>query len=62
MKLLKAVEKGDEIAVKLLVEKKADIEAKDTGGQTPLLTAVRKRHGAVVKPVVEKGAARGRGQ
>jgi ankyrin repeat protein len=47
--------------VKLLLEKSADLESKDSNdGQTPLSWAAQKRrrhgHGAVAKLLLEKGA------
>jgi hypothetical protein len=52
-----AVEKGHEAVVKLLLEKGAELEAKDNRyGQTPLSWAAVKGHEAVVKLLLEKGA------
>jgi ankyrin repeat protein len=48
---------GHEAVVKLLLEKRADVESKDTrNGWTPLSWAALKGHGAVVKLILEKGA------
>jgi len=54
--LLKVAAKGHEAVVKLLLEKGAELEAKDWGGRTPLSHAAEKRHEAVVKLLLEKGA------
>jgi ankyrin repeat protein len=42
--------------VKLLLEKGAKLETKDSFGQTPLSWAAAKGHEAVVKLLLEKGA------
>jgi ankyrin repeat protein len=42
--------------VKLLLEKGAELEAKDSAGHTPLWLTVGKGHEAVVKLLLEKGA------
>ena len=42
--------------MKLLLEKSAELETKDRGGQTPLSWAAEKGHEAVVKLLLEKGA------
>lgn len=47
---------GVEIIVKLLLEKGAEVEAKNSWAQTPLLYAAQKGHEAVVRLLVEKGA------
>lgn len=47
---------GHPAVVKLLVEKGADIEAKDRDGQTPLSWAAVAGHRTVVELLVEKGA------
>ncbi|KKO96409.1 ankyrin repeat domain-containing protein, partial [Trichoderma harzianum] len=47
---------GHRAVVKLLVEKGADIDAKDGGGRTPLLWATYNGHKAIVELLVEKGA------
>jgi ankyrin repeat protein len=44
------------LAVKLLLEKGADVESKNSIGQTPLLSAAWNGHEAVVKLLLEKGA------
>ena len=44
-----AARDGHEAIVKLLLEKGADIKAKDNNGQTPLSWAAEKGHEAVVK-------------
>ena len=52
-----AAEKGHEAVVKLLLEKGAELEAKDYyNGQTPLSRAAEKGREAVVKLLLEKGA------
>jgi ankyrin repeat protein len=44
-----AADKGHEAVVKLLLEKGADVESRDTVyGRTPLLWAAEKRHKAVL--------------
>ncbi|KAL6791219.1 hypothetical protein GGI42DRAFT_336400, partial [Trichoderma sp. SZMC 28013] len=47
---------GHHAIVKLLVEKGADIEAKDGYGKTPLIWAAENGHESIVKLLVEKGA------
>ena len=47
---------GREAVVKLLVEKGAEIESKDSYGRTPLWWAAEKGHKVVVKLLVEKDA------
>jgi ankyrin repeat protein len=47
---------GHEAVVKLLLEKGAELEAKDNYGQTPLLWAAENGHEAVVKLLLEKNA------
>jgi ankyrin repeat protein len=42
--------------VKLLVEKGADMESKDSNGQTPLSRAAGSGHEVLVKLLLEKGA------
>ena len=42
--------------VELLLEKGADVESKDTEGQTPLSWAAKNGHEAVVNVLLEKGA------
>ncbi|KAK4444707.1 hypothetical protein QBC34DRAFT_414527 [Podospora aff. communis PSN243] len=54
--LLWAAMEGHEAVVKLLLEKNADIEAKDNDGGTPLLWAAMEGHEAVVKLLLEKNA------
>ncbi|KAH8901096.1 hypothetical protein GQ53DRAFT_621106, partial [Thozetella sp. PMI_491] len=44
MLLVRAAEKGQEAIVKLLLEKGADVEAKDKNGQTPLWQAAGSGH------------------
>ncbi|RYP60841.1 hypothetical protein DL770_009919 [Monosporascus sp. CRB-9-2] len=51
-----AAGEGHELVVRLLVEKGADIEAKDGYGRTPLSWAAGNGHEAVVRMLVEKGA------
>jgi Ankyrin repeats (3 copies)/Ankyrin repeat len=52
-----AAEKGHEAVVELLVEKGAELEAKDKDyGRTPLSWAAEKGHEAVVKLLLDKGA------
>ncbi|KAJ6028826.1 hypothetical protein N7540_004402 [Penicillium herquei] len=54
--LSQAAENGHDAVVKLLLEKRADIEAKGKKGQTPLSCAVISGHEAVVKLLLENGA------
>ena len=49
-------EKGHEAAMKLLLEKGADVESKDSVSQTPLSRAVRGGYKAVMKLLLKKGA------
>jgi ankyrin repeat protein len=42
--------------VRLLLERGADLEFKDSGGQTPLSRAVINRHETVVRLLLERGA------
>ncbi|KAH0533932.1 hypothetical protein FGG08_007454 [Glutinoglossum americanum] len=52
-----AAENGHEAMVKLLLEKRAELEPSDSKyGQTPLLFAAENGHEAVVKLLLEKGA------
>jgi ankyrin repeat protein len=51
-----AAEEGHEATVKLLLEKGADIEAKDHDHQAPLHCAAEAGHTAIVKLLLEKGA------
>ena len=52
-----AAENGNEIMVKLLLEKGAEVNVKDTEcGQTPLSLAARRGHEAVAKLLLKKGA------
>jgi hypothetical protein len=54
--LLWAVMNGHEAVVRLLLEKGAELESKDSEGQTPLSWAAAKGHEAVVQLLLEKGA------
>jgi ankyrin repeat protein len=54
--LLWAAEEGHEAVVKLLLEKGAELEAKDSSGWTALIWAAEKGHEAVVKLLLKKGA------
>ncbi|KAL6887036.1 hypothetical protein GGI43DRAFT_264528 [Trichoderma evansii] len=56
IELIAASYYGHHAIVKLLVEKGANIEAKDSDGRTALLWAAEKGHQATVKLLVEKGA------
>ncbi|KAM3549052.1 hypothetical protein MY1884_008914, partial [Beauveria asiatica] len=54
--LLRVAEEGQEAVVRLLLEKGAEIEAKDESGRTALGWAARQGHEAVVRLLLEKGA------
>ena len=54
--LLWAAEEGHEAVVKLLLEKGAEIEAKDQYGQTALSWATTQGHETIVKLLLEKSA------
>ncbi|GKU10748.1 unnamed protein product, partial [Fusarium langsethiae] len=47
---------GHHVIVKLLLDKDAEIDAKDENGRTPLSWAARNGHDAVVKLLLDKGA------
>ena len=51
-----AVGNGHKAAVKLLLEKGADVESKNDIGETPLLLATWSGDEAIVKLLLEKGA------
>jgi hypothetical protein len=51
-----AVQEGHEAVVKLLLERGAELETKDSNQQTPLLWAAMYGHEAVVKLLLERGA------
>ena len=51
-----AARNGHEAVVKLLLEKGAELETKNTDGRTPLSYAARNGHEAVVELLLEKGA------
>jgi ankyrin repeat domain-containing protein 50 len=54
--LRRASARGQVEVVKLLLEKGAELESKDSNGRTPLSWAAEKGHEAVVKLLLEKGA------
>ena len=54
--LLETAEEGDTEEVKLLIEKGADVDAKDWKGRTALMGAALKGHTETVKLLIEKGA------
>ena len=54
--LHEAADRGDAVGVKASLQKGADINAKDTMGNTALVLAARHGHRAVVKLLIEKGA------
>lgn len=54
--LLTAARKGDGAAVKLLLDKGANLEAKSRYGQTPLFFAARNGHEELVKFLLARGA------
>ena len=51
-----ACQNGDMEKIKFLIEKGADIEAKNNYGNTPLILTSRYGHIEVVKFLIEKGA------
>ena len=51
-----AMDTGHESVVKLLLERGAELETKDSEGQTLLLWAARNRHEGIVKLLLERGA------
>lgn len=51
-----AASRGKEATVKLLLENGADIEAKDSFDQTPLIAAASRGDEATVELLLEKGA------
>jgi hypothetical protein len=53
--LHEAASSEDEAAIRLLLEKGADIEAKNSNGWTALNIAIRNRHKAVIRLLLEKG-------
>lgn len=54
--LISAAERGDAAVVKVLLAKGADVNAKDDGGRTALMTASDNGHLDVVKALLAKGA------
>jgi len=54
--LLQASEKGDLAAVKALLDKGVNVNARDRDGRQPLIEAAYWQHPAVVKLLIEKGA------
>ena len=54
--LSRAAAEGQEVVVRLLLEKGAELESKDNYGRTPLSRAAENGHEAVVKLLLEKGA------
>lgn len=54
--IISAAQKGDKSAVRLLLNKGAYIESKDSQGRTPLSCAVQEGHEALVKLLLEKGS------
>ena len=55
-KLLSAAEEGNTAKVKRLLEKGANVSAKDEYGATVLMVAVREGHTEVVKTLIDAGA------
>ncbi|MDQ7055680.1 MAG: ankyrin repeat domain-containing protein [Persephonella sp.] len=55
-KLFEAIQEGDEQKVKELIEKGADVNARDKNNYTPLLRAVSRGNLKIVKILVEYGA------
>ncbi|KIW22450.1 uncharacterized protein PV07_12334 [Cladophialophora immunda] len=56
--LISAAKRGLKALTRLLLEKGADKESKDNGGQTPLSLAARQGHKEVVRLLLETGAER----
>jgi hypothetical protein len=56
MELMVAVSAGDAARVKSLIEAGADVELRDNGGWTPLISAARRGHVQVVEVLLEHGA------
>jgi ankyrin repeat protein len=54
--LPEAAAHGNEVVVKLLLEKGVELESKGRGGRTPLSFAAEEGHEAVVKLLLDKGA------
>jgi len=54
--LLRAVEKGDVVAVRRLLDNGAALESTDANGATPLILAAENANSAMVKLLLEKGA------
>ncbi len=54
--LFKAAIYGDAEAVKSLLAKGADVNAKDKGGGTALMMAINNNHAGVVRLLIDKGA------
>jgi ankyrin repeat protein len=54
-----AVKEGRDGMVKLLLEKKADVEATDREGRTSLMIAAQKKNKALVKLLAQNGAKKG---
>ena len=54
--LRRAASHGQEAVVQLLLEKGAEMDSEDWGGQTPLSWAAKNGHKAVVQLLLEKGA------
>jgi ankyrin repeat protein len=51
-----ATERGHEAVVKLLLDRGAELEAKDSDDPTPLSWAVKRGHKTVVKLLRDRGA------
>ncbi|HFE39552.1 MAG TPA: ankyrin repeat domain-containing protein [Gammaproteobacteria bacterium] len=54
--LMHAAKVGDLESVKLLVEKGATVDARDSNGWTPMMRAAQKGHVEVVEYLIDKGA------
>ncbi len=56
MDLISAVQKGDTEIVKMLLDKGADVNAKDNNGNAALIWAVDRKNTEIIKMLLDKGA------